>query len=79
MAHMDWYFLVYLHLEIGGKKFKGPIAPSQSSPGGWLSQREEENLRVAVRADVHKMAPEYLLDPGAALQVQAQVQAQCWG
>ena len=26
-------------------------------------QRREENLRVAVRADVHKMAPEYPLDP----------------
>lgn len=74
---MDWYFLVYLHLEIGGKKFKGPIAPSQSSPGGWLSQREEENLRDAIRAGVHKMAPEYLLEPGAAARLQ--VQAQCWG
>ena len=32
---------------------------------GRLSQREEETLRVAVRADVHKTAPEHLLDPGA--------------
>ena len=29
-------------------------------PQGLLSQREEENLRVAVRADVHTRAPEYL-------------------
>ena len=42
-----------------------------------LSQREEENLRDTVRADVHKMAPEYLLDPGAAPRLQ--VQAQGWG
>ena len=32
-------------------------------PWGLLSQREEKNLRVAVRADVHKMVPEYLLTP----------------
>ena len=33
---------------------------------GQLSQREEENLSVAVRTDAHTRAPEYLLDPGAA-------------
>ena len=36
------------------------------------SQREEENPTVAVKVDVHKMAPEYLLDPGARLQVHSQ-------
>ena len=30
-----------------------------------LSQREEENLRVAIWANVHKMAPEDLLDSGS--------------
>ena len=72
MAHLDWHFLVDPESE--GRKFKEHIAPSQGStppppPGGGvarLSQREEENLGVAVRADVHKMAPGYLLDPGAA-------------
>ena len=50
-------------------------------PWGLWSQREEENLRVAVRADVHKMAPESFLDPGAMprLQVQAQKGLMwCW-
>ena len=43
---------------------------------GLLSQREE-NLRAAVSADVHTMAPEYVLDPDAAPRLQ--VQAQRWG
>ena len=46
-------------------------------PQGLWSQREEENLRVAVRADVHRMAPEYPLNPGAIPRLQ--VQAQKWG
>ena len=41
-------------------------------PQGLLSQREEENLRVAVRADVHKMVPESLLDSCAAPRLQVQ-------
>ena len=65
---MDWHFLVYPHLERGGRKFKEPITPSQCHPGERLSQRGEENLRVAV----HKMAPEYLLDPGAGARLQVQ-------
>ena len=43
-------------------------------PWGLWSQREEENLRVAVRADVHRMAPEYPLDPGAIPRLQMQIQ-----
>ena len=48
-----------------------PARAALPPPGGGggvarLSQRGEENLGVAVRADVHKMAPGYLLDPGAA-------------
>lgn len=39
-------------------------------PQGLLSQKEEKNLSVAIRADVHRMAPEYLLDPGAAPRLQ---------
>ena len=41
---------------------------------GRLSQREEETLRVAVRADVHKTAPEHLLDPGAVARLQGQAE-----
>jgi len=33
-----------------------------------------ENLRVAVRADVHKMAQGYLLDPGVAARLQVQAE-----
>ena len=36
------------------------------------SQREEENLRIVVRADVHKMVPESLLDSCAAPRLQVQ-------
>ena len=46
-------------------------------PQGLLSQREEDNLRVSVRVNVYKMAPEYLIDPGARSRLQ--VQAQWWG
>lgn len=41
---------------------------------GRLSQREEETLRVAVGADVHKTAPEHLLDPGAVARLQGQAE-----
>ena len=67
MALLDWPF--WLDQDGGrgggggGRPFQEHIAPSQCRPGGRLRQREEENLRVAVRADVHKMAPEYLLTP----------------
>ena len=40
--------------------------------------REEENLRVAVRADVHRMDPESLLDTGAAPRLQVQAQRRGW-
>jgi len=43
-------------------------------PWGLWSQREEENLRVAVRADVHKMVPEYLLDSCASPRMCVQAQ-----
>ena len=46
-------------------------------PQGLLSQSEEDNLRVSVRANVYKMAPAYLIDPGARSRLQ--VQAQWWG
>jgi len=41
-------------------------------PQGLLSQREEDNLRVSVRVNVYKMAPEYLIDPGARSRLQVQ-------
>lgn len=43
----------------------GPRAQAPGSPGGLLSQSEEEPLGLAVRADVHKAAPEDLAAPGA--------------
>ena len=83
MALLDWPF--WLDQDCGrvgggggggGRPFQEHIAPSQCRPGGRLRQREEENLRVAVRAGVHKTAPEHLLDPGAVARLQ--VQAEWW-
>ena len=81
MALLDWPFLLDQAVGGGGgggggRPFQEHIAPSQCRPGGRLRQREEENLRVAVRAGVHKTAPEHLLDPGAAARLQ--VQAEWW-
>lgn len=79
MALLDWPFLLDQAGGGGvggGRPFQEHIAPSQCRPGGRLRQREEENLRVAVRAGVHKTAPEHLLDPGAAARLQ--VQAEWW-
>ena len=79
MALLDWPFLLDQDGGGGGgggRPFQEHIAPSQCRPGGRLRQREEENLRVAVRAGVHKTAPEHLLDPGAAARLQ--VQAEWW-
>ena len=79
MALLDWPFLLDQANGGGGgggRPFQEHIAPSQCRPGGRLRQREEENLRVAVRAGVHKTAPEHLLDPGAAARLQ--VQAEWW-
>ena len=79
MALLDWPFLLDQANGGGGgggRPFQKHIAPSQCRPGGRLRQREEENLRVAVRAGVHKTAPEHLLDPGAAARLQ--VQAEWW-
>ena len=79
MALLDWPFLLDQANGGGGgggRPFQEHIAPSQCCPGGRLRQREEENLRVAVRAGVHKTAPEHLLDPGAAARLQ--VQAEWW-
>ena len=78
MALLDWPFLLDQSSGGGGggRPFQEHIAPSQCRPGGRLRQREEENLRVAVRAGVHKTAPEHLLDPGAAARLQ--VQAEWW-
>jgi len=45
--------------------------PRASAAQVLLGQPEEETLRGAVRADVHKTAPECLLAPGAALRWQA--------
>ena len=41
---------------------------------GAAEPEKGENLRVAVRADVHKMAPGYLLDPGVAARLQVQAE-----
>ena len=79
MALLDWPFLLDQANGGGGgggRPFQEHIAPSQCRPGGRLRQREEENLRVAVRAGVHKTAPEHLLDPGAVARLQ--VQAEWW-
>jgi hypothetical protein len=83
MALLDWPFLLDQASGGGGgggggggRPFQEHIAPSQCRPGGRLRQREEENLRVAVRAGVHKTAPEHLLDPGAVARLQ--VQAEWW-
>ena len=82
MALLDWPFLLDQAggggcvCGGGGRPFQEHIAPSQCRPGGRLRQREEENLRVAVRAGVHKTAPEHLLDPGAVARLQ--VQAEWW-
>ena len=77
MALLDWPFLLDQANGGGGgggRPFQEHIAPSQCRPGGRLRQREEENLRVAVRAGVHKTAPEHLLDPGAAARLQVQAE-----
>ena len=84
MALLDWPFLLDQASGGGvgggdgggGRPLQEHIAPSQCRPGGRLRQREEENLRVAVRAGVHKTAPEHLLDPGAVARLQ--VQAEWW-
>ena len=60
-----------------GKAIQGAYCLWPMQPQGLLSQGEEENLRGAVRADVHMRAPEYLLDLGAGPRLQ--VQAQRWG
>lgn len=79
MALLDWPFLLDQAVGGGGgggggRPFQEHIAPSQCRPGGRLRQREEENLRVAVRAGVHKTAPEHLLDPGAVARLQGQAE-----
>lgn len=82
MALLDWPFLLDQAGggggggggSCGGRPFQEHIAPSQCRPGGRLRQREEENLRVAVRAGVHKTAPEHLLDPGAVARLQGQAE-----
>ena len=61
-AHMEGPFLVFPETR-GRRPSNGP---QTMQPWELLSQREEENLRVAVRADVHTRAPEYLLAPGTA-------------
>ena len=55
---------------------KSRILPMASAAPG-DADSEEENLRVAVRADVHKTAPEDLVDPGSLQRLQEQ--AQRWG
>lgn len=42
------------------------LPKANAAPGVAEPEREEENLRVAVRADGRKTAPEDLLEPGAA-------------
>lgn len=72
IAHLERHLLVF---QESRTKSNQHIVHGQGSPGGLLSQREEEDMRLAVSANVHKIAPEYLLDPGAApgLQVQAEI------
>ena len=52
------------------------ILPKAKAAWG-AAEPEEEHLRVAVGTDVHKMAPEDLLAPGASPRMP--VQAQSWG
>ena len=57
-----------------GKEIQLAYSPWPLQPWRPLSQREDENLRVSVKADVQKRVSKYLLAPGAAprLPVQAQ-------
>lgn len=59
------------------KETQWAFFPWPMQPLGLLTQKQEENLSVAVRADIHKIGPQYLLDPGAAPRLQ--VQDQWWG
>ena len=52
------------------------LPKANAAPGVAEPEREEENLRVADRADVRKTAPEDLLEPGAAAP---RLQAAWWG
>ena len=58
------------------KEMQGAYCPWLMKLLGLLILTGEENLRVAVRADVHTRTLEYLLAPGAAPRLQ--VQAQMW-
>lgn len=64
IAHFERHLLV-LH-ESGGRGPNRHLAPPTVQPQELLSQREEEILRLAFRADVHTWAPEELLALGAA-------------
>ena len=74
-AHLEGHFLVFQ--EKRGKEIQRAYCPQPLPPRELLSQREKENLRVAVRADVHAKTPESLLAPGAVPRLQ--VQARRWG
>ena len=49
------------------------ILPTANAALG-AAEPEKENQKDDFRADDHKMAPEYILDPGAAPRMQVQAQ-----
>ena len=62
------------HLVISGSRRK-EIHPAYG-PRSMVSLSKKESVRGAVRADVHRRAPEDLVEPGSAPRLQ--VQAQGW-
>ena len=62
------------YFRTGEERNPSRIVPKAFAATRLLSQREEENMSVAVRTDVHTRAPECLLDPGASPRLQMQIQ-----
>ena len=72
IAHLEWH--VFIFQAPGGRQLHQRMGQGPWSPRWLLHLSQEESLTGAVRADVHRRAPEDLVAPGAAprLQVQAQ-------
>ena len=66
------------YFRTGEERNPSRILPKAFAATRLLSQREEENMSVAVRTDVHTRAPECLLDPGASPRLQMQIQRWAW-
>ena len=62
--------MYFMKAGLGGLRGISPATfPLAVKPLGLLSQREEESLRVAFRAEVHIRGLEDLPAPGAALRL----------